>query len=31
MHDVYMDGTDVGDVCVPDDAVQEVIGAARRS
>jgi hypothetical protein len=24
MHDVYMDGTDVGDVCVPQDAVQEV-------
>jgi hypothetical protein len=24
MHDVYMDGTDVGDVCVPEDAVQEV-------
>lgn len=24
VHDVYMDGTDVGDVCVPQDAVQEV-------
>lgn len=24
MHDVYMDGTDVGDVCVPEDAMQEV-------
>jgi hypothetical protein len=24
MHDVYMDGTDVGDVCVPEDAVKEV-------
>jgi hypothetical protein len=24
MHDVYMDGTDVGDVCVPQDAVREV-------
>lgn len=24
VHDVYMDGTDVGDVCVPQDAVQQV-------
>ena len=24
VHDVYMDGTDVGDVCVPDNAVQQV-------
>jgi hypothetical protein len=24
IHDVFMDGTDVGDVCVPDNAVQEV-------
>lgn len=24
MHDVYMDGTDVGDVCVPDEAVDQV-------
>ena len=24
MHDVYMDGEDVGDVCVPDEAVSEV-------
>lgn len=24
IHDVYLDGTDVGDVCVPDNAVQEV-------
>jgi hypothetical protein len=24
IHDVYMDGTDVGDVCVPENAVQEV-------
>ena len=24
VHDVYMDGTDVGDVCVPDSAVQQV-------
>lgn len=24
VHDVYMDGTDVGDVCVPQNAVQEV-------
>src|SRR5687768_11342904 len=24
VHDVYMDGTDVGDVCVPADAVNEV-------
>lgn len=24
VHDVYMDGTDVGDVCVPDDEVDEV-------
>ncbi len=23
-HDVYMDGTDVGDVCVPDEAVDQV-------
>jgi hypothetical protein len=24
MHDVYLDGSDVGDVCVPEDAVKEV-------
>lgn len=24
VHDVYMDGTDVGDVCVPENAVQQV-------
>jgi hypothetical protein len=24
VHDVFMDGTDVGDVCVPDNAVQQV-------